>query len=164
MWHLPGADGSTAAGASSRASSAISSTRHYCTQRGRPAAEPLGVRQRAALVRSQEGTRHKNGPGGSRLRTTQRFLVSPCVWVLKKLPPDGRARRCAQRGPRAHYAQHKACMRGSEPQSPPYPPKTKGAARRCKKKQKKPKKMAPPLTELIPLELWRIGDVCYILI
>ena len=33
-----------------------------------------------------------------------------------------------------------------------------------KEKQKKTKKKAPPLTELIPLELWRIGDVCYILI
>ena len=33
-----------------------------------------------------------------------------------------------------------------------------------KAKQKKGKKVAPPLTELIPLELWRIGDVCYILI
>ena len=36
--------------------------------------------------------------------------------------------------------------------------------KKSKKKEKKEKKMAPPLTELIPLELWRIGDVCYILI
>ena len=33
-----------------------------------------------------------------------------------------------------------------------------------KQKKAKKKKKAPPLTELIPLELWRIGDVCYILI
>ena len=44
------------------------------------------------------------------------------------------------------------------------PPQNEGCCTAMQKKAKKRKKMAPPLTELIPLESWRIGDVCYILI
>ena len=43
--------------------------------------------QRAALVRSQEGTRHKNGPGGSRYLTTHRFFGQPsCMGALVAAP------------------------------------------------------------------------------
>ena len=58
-WRLPGADGSTAAGASSRASFAISSTRHYCRRRKRLVLGPLGLgnARRWFAVRKAQGTK-----------------------------------------------------------------------------------------------------------
>ena len=134
-------DGSTAAGASSRASSAISSTRHYCRRRKRLVLGPLGLgnARRWFAVRKAQGTKLALGAAAT-VQLTGFWLALACG-LLKKLPLDGRARRCAQRGPRAHYAQHKACMSTvSEPLSRsqhPHEPLNAGEVQKSKKKKKK---------------------------
>ena len=84
-WRFPGADGSTAAGASSRASSAISSTRHYCRRRKRLVLGPLGLgnARRWFAVRKAQGPELALGAAAS-VRLAGFWLALAC----------GRSRSC----------------------------------------------------------------------
>ena len=109
-------DGSTAAGASSRASSAISSTRHYCRRRKRLVLGPLGLgnARRWFAVRKAQGPELALGAAAS-VRLAGFWLALAC----------GRSRSCPLMVARAdaRSAGHgrtthstKLCIsRGSEP-------------------------------------------------